>query len=106
MRQQITNNQLIALEADILNQMNNSPAFFFFNMEKCKRFYQQNNLSLKMITDRMNGIIKKYVVHENDQPKTEDKDGQKLYVFATTDDEKAYREETAEFLNRSIYVEL
>lgn len=106
MRQQITNNQLLALEADIQHQMSTSPAFVFFNKEKVRRFYQQNNLNLKVINDKMNGFIKKYVQHEGDEPKTEEKDGQKVYVFGCEDDEQAYRNETAEFLNRSIYVEV
>ena len=106
MRQLITNDALFALEADIQNQMKNSPAFFFFNKEKVNRFYQQNNLNLKVINDRMAGFIKKYVQHENDEPKTEEKDGQKVYVFATKEDEEAYLADTREFLNRSIYVEV
>lgn len=107
MGQPATNNQLLALEADIQQLSSSSPAFFFFNKEKIRRFYQQNAINLKIIQQKMAGFIEKYVVHdEKNQPKTEDKDGQTVYVFACEDDEFEYRNETSDFLNRSIFIEI
>lgn len=106
MRTDITNNALMALEVDIQNQVKASPAFYYFNKEKLKRFYQQNGHLLRIINDRMAEYIKKYVVHEDEKPVTEKKDEGEVYVFTSTEAEEKYRAETAEFLNRTVKIEL
>lgn len=107
MQQEITNNQLLALQRDIERCTNESAAFYFFNKEKIKRFYQQNTFLLNIINKNMDAAVKKYVVYgEDDKPKTEEKDGQTVYVFASEDDEKQYIETTQEFLSRTVKVQL
>lgn len=107
MRHDVTNSQLLALETDIQKQMQSSAAFFFFNKEKVRRFYQQNAISLSILNKKMAAAVEKYVVHKDEKPETAtDKDGVLIYVFNSDEDEKKYRDETAEFLNRTVKIEL
>lgn len=107
MRQQITNNQLIALDKDVQKQMNESPAFFFFNKTKIDALYQKNTLLFKIINERMAGFVKKYVQHDEEgKPLTEEKNGEKVYVFATEADREQYLAEQQEFLSLTIHIEL
>ncbi len=103
MKTNITYAYLTALEQDILRQSQISPAFNLFHREKIKRFYQDNQLRLKIMNDTMQGLVKKYVLHdENDKPLTHDVDGQLQYKFIDEAAEKDYEVKAKMFMELTI----
>lgn len=103
MKQEITYQQLDQLSTDIQKQVSQSPAFYYFNKEKIKRFYQLNQLRLQAIEEKKKSLVKKYVQHENREPLTKDNEqGTKVYVFADRFNEDAYIAEYTTFMNQSL----
>lgn len=106
-RFEITNNQLLALNADIQKQQNESPAFYFFNKEKIKRFYQQNTMLIKIVDKRKSELAIKYAIHNDlGEPVLEEKEGIQHYTFVNEEAENNYKEELSTILARSVTVEL
>lgn len=107
MNQLITYGELSALEQDIRRQQQISPAFVIFNKEKIRRFYQQNNLRLKILQDTIKDLVSKHVLHdEKDKPVTQEVEGQLRYKFIDEGAQKEYEEKVTAFFALNIELHL
>lgn len=101
----LTYNDLFLIDRDIEKQMATSPAFRFFNAEKIRRFKGQNNLRLGVLYRTIDGLAKKYALHdENDKAITQEVNGERMYTFLNEENEKAYKEEAEKFLSITIQI--
>lgn len=99
-------------DLDVLNRSINKecqkPAFAFLLKEKVKNFHQRNSIRLNMMEDKFDELIKKYVLHnENDEPQTKtDEKGVLVYDFADEESKAKYMQEIKDFCSRTIEVEI
>lgn len=106
-KEQVTFGQLLALRDDILHQQNTSPAFFYFNKARVKKFFSLNTMALKVLQSRLDEMVKKYVMFDKEmQPITEEKDGQHIYKFYSEEGRQQFIEARNNFLNGKISIEL
>ena len=103
----MTNSTLVAIEADLKKLVNESPAFYYFFREKVKQFYQRNSIVINGIGRNKERLAKEYAVYnEAGEPVLVDQEGEKHYTFINAEAEKAFKDGLAEFLTRSIFVEI
>jgi hypothetical protein len=102
-RSEVTNGELNRIQQDIASF---TPALRFFFKEKINRFYSMNKLTLRSLNNFLASNVQRYVLHDEEgKPLTEDKNGERHFVFANEEDEKKYVGEATGFMNRSAYIE-
>lgn len=106
-RTQTSNSELHAIRADIMYMQSASPSYKLFFKEKIHRFFNQNNMLLKIIDQRLAELIKKYALHdEAGNAITEKKDDGEHYTFADDERKEAYKAAVKEFMERTIIIEI
>jgi hypothetical protein len=106
MKHDMSNQQLSHLLQDIDFQNKHSPSFSFFNQEKIRRFYQQNNFRIEALTKCMQQLVTKYVKKdEKGKPViiTNDKN-QSVYDFESDEIKQKYLDEYNEFMAKHVEV--
>lgn len=100
---------MMAIDQDIVYQMNTFPSFSIFNREKIKRFKQDNAVRLKILTDTINELMESHV----------NKDEKKLFKqiagtggmpnkwdFKSPEDEAVFNKEIESFLSKEILIDI
>lgn len=106
-RFELTYGQLLALRDDIIRQQQTSAAFFYFNKSRVEKFFNQNQMALKVLKSRMDEYVKKYVKFDADaQPITEEKDGTLVYTFYSEESKEQYKKALNNFMALKISIEL
>jgi len=104
---QVNYGQLLALKTDIEHQQKVSAAFYFFNQSRIQKFYQLNQMALKVMQSRLDEFVTKYVMFDKDQqPVTEERDGQLVYKFYSEEYRQKYIDARNNFLSLKISIEL
>lgn len=83
MKKQITYSHLAAIERDIVNLRNTSPALEFLMEDKFDRFYRLNGQRINILHNTMSNIQKKFIEHDErgNAVTVDTQDGKKEWKF-------------------------
>ena len=109
MKIQSTYKNLMAIDQDIVYQMNTFPSFSIFNREKIKRFKQDNAIRLRILSDTITELMESHV----------NKDEKKLFKqivapegmpnkwdFKSEEDAAVFNKELQSFLGKEIQIDI
>ena len=106
--QQLTYENLIAIQRDIEHQCRISPAFSFFNAEKIRRFMQRNAIRLNIANQKLNEMFDAYVKKDEagkwKQIVEEGKPAK--WDFHDEESEKSFNEKYADLMSITIDIHL
>lgn len=107
MRKQMTNNELMILDKDISELTKNSPALSFFFSEKIKRFYEANQVNIRVLYQKIAYIKKQHcVLDEKGEPLTVKSDEGLQLQYESDEKKEQCAAELTEFLNRAVWATL
>jgi hypothetical protein len=103
-----TYHELLILRNDIIANQQRSPSYALFFAQKIKTFNARNAMQIELALKKLEAMVEKHVEHdEEDKPVFAERDGITVkYKFKSEEDEKAFHEAYAAFMNRNLTIEI
>lgn len=99
----------MAIDQDIVYQVNNFPSFSIFNREKIKRFKQDNAIRLRILADTINELMESHVNKDDNKAFKQIVSPQGMpnrWDFKSPEDGDVFKKEIDSFLAKEIQIDI